>query len=149
MATRIFFLPGEQTVVVLESQLPPVELVEAVRRGVWAPPPPYEALRGRLQAFCQGRAVVVLAVVDLAPGGQALAPLVKLSPREAQVLNALAEGMSTKEIAARLRLNMRTIDLHIARLKRRLGCGSRAELVGRAVTLGLCSPFSDASTRGG
>lgn len=62
-----------------------------------------------------------------------------LSPREAQCLEAVARGKSSKEIAVDLRLSKRTVDLHIARASRRLGTRKRTDAVVQALLLGLIS----------
>jgi DNA-binding NarL/FixJ family response regulator len=52
-----------------------------------------------------------------------------LSLRELQVLELLREGKTTKEIASRLDLSARTVDIHRANLKKKLGLRSGAELI--------------------
>lgn len=52
-----------------------------------------------------------------------------LSPREREVFQLVAEGLRTKEIAARLGIGTKTVDTHRARLMKKLNCGSTAELV--------------------
>lgn len=56
-------------------------------------------------------------------------PEASLSLRELQVLELLREGRTTKEIAARLHLSHRTVDIHRANLKKKLGLRSGAELI--------------------
>lgn len=56
-------------------------------------------------------------------------PAAFLSVRELQVLELLREGRTTKEIAARLHLSHRTVDIHRANLKKKLGLRSGAELI--------------------
>jgi DNA-binding NarL/FixJ family response regulator len=60
-----------------------------------------------------------------------------LSPRERDVLRFLAEGMSSKEIAERLSLSVRTVENHRAHITRRTGLRSIAQLTLHAVRLGL------------
>ncbi len=64
------------------------------------------------------------------------APLA-LSGRERAVLKGLAEGLSYKEVAAELGVSVKSVDTYRARLAKKLGCSSRAELVRCAVRLGL------------
>lgn len=52
-----------------------------------------------------------------------------LSLRELQVLELLREGKTTKEIATALDLSVRTVDIHRANLKKKLGLRSGAELI--------------------
>lgn len=52
-----------------------------------------------------------------------------LSPREDQVLRFVAEGLANKNIAARLNISSRTVEIHRAHLMRKLGVKSTAALV--------------------
>jgi DNA-binding CsgD family transcriptional regulator len=45
------------------------------------------------------------------------------------VLRLVADGLTNREIGARLFLSPRTVETHLASLRRRTGAGSRAELV--------------------
>ena len=62
----------------------------------------------------------------------AAAPQPVLSVRELDVLELLRNGKSTKQIAAALRLSARTVDLHRANMKRKLGLRTGAELIAYA-----------------
>jgi DNA-binding NarL/FixJ family response regulator len=48
-----------------------------------------------------------------------------VTPREAQVLALLAEGLSDQEIAAKLRITERTVKFHVANIFDRLGVPNR------------------------
>lgn len=52
-----------------------------------------------------------------------------VTPREAEVLALLAEGRSTREIAARLYLSPKTVERHTANLAAKVGVEGRSELV--------------------
>jgi FixJ family two-component response regulator len=52
-----------------------------------------------------------------------------LSPREAEVADLLNQGFRNPEIAERLGLSQRTVEMHRARLLRRLGARTTAEAV--------------------
>ncbi|MBD0282754.1 MAG: response regulator transcription factor [Thermoleophilaceae bacterium] len=60
-----------------------------------------------------------------------------LTARERDVVHMVALGHTNAEIAARLSLSVRTIETHRARIQRRLGLSSRAELVRWALERGL------------
>ncbi|MBI5817908.1 MAG: response regulator transcription factor [Verrucomicrobia bacterium] len=62
-----------------------------------------------------------------------------LSDREREVLQLIAEGWSTKEVADRLDVSVKTIETHRARIMERLGVHSVAELTKYAVREGLTS----------
>lgn len=61
----------------------------------------------------------------------------ELSPRERDVLRYVAEGLSSKEIADRLGLSVRTVENHRGNISRRTGLHSVAQLTLHAVRLGL------------
>jgi DNA-binding NarL/FixJ family response regulator len=61
----------------------------------------------------------------------------KLTARETEVLLLLVEGLSSKEIAARLRRSKRTVDKHRQRLMKRLKIHGTANLVRYAIDSGL------------
>lgn len=57
--------------------------------------------------------------------------ITRLTPREREVAVALVEGMTSKQIAARLGLSPRTIDMHRERLMRKFGVRTTGALLGR------------------
>jgi DNA-binding NarL/FixJ family response regulator len=65
-----------------------------------------------------------------------------LTSRQREVLQLIAEGHSTKEIATRLRLSPKTVESHRAQLMQRLGVRSVAGLVRCAMRLGIVPPPS-------
>jgi DNA-binding NarL/FixJ family response regulator len=62
-----------------------------------------------------------------------------LSPREREVLQLVAEGRKTKEIAARLSVSTKTIETHRTRIMHKLSARSVADLTRIAVADGLVS----------
>ncbi len=69
--------------------------------------------------------------------GQASPDTGKLTPREREVLRLIALGHTSVEIADKLGLSPRTIETHRARIHRKLGLATRAELVRYALQQGL------------
>jgi DNA-binding NarL/FixJ family response regulator len=65
--------------------------------------------------------------------GKAGSPVDRLSDRELEVLAFLGSGLSTKEIAAKLNLSVKTIETHRAHIKEKLGFRDAAEMVRFAV----------------
>jgi DNA-binding CsgD family transcriptional regulator len=55
-----------------------------------------------------------------------------LTPREVEVLTALAEGMTNKAIARRLDISLHTVKFHVESLFRKLGARTRTEAVAKA-----------------
>jgi DNA-binding NarL/FixJ family response regulator len=60
-----------------------------------------------------------------------------LSPRQAAVLGLIAQGLTTKAIAARLQLGTETIDTHVEAVLRKLHAANRPHAVFIAVSQGL------------
>src|SRR5215831_19407095 len=62
---------------------------------------------------------------------------VSLTPREHEVLAAMADGASNKVIARRLGISLHTAKFHVAAILTKLDADSRTEAVARAAHLGL------------
>jgi LuxR family maltose regulon positive regulatory protein len=60
-----------------------------------------------------------------------------LSEREIEVLQLIAEGLTNREIAARLFLSLNTVKAHTRNIYGKLGVHSRTQAVGRAQALGI------------
>lgn len=60
-------------------------------------------------------------------------PVERLTRRERDILDALAEGLSSKQIAQREGLSVRTVETHRLNLKRKLDIEGQAELIKFAV----------------
>lgn len=61
----------------------------------------------------------------------------KLSPRKIEILELLAEGYSSQDIASELFLSPRTVDTHIAHLMMMMNSENRLHTVVRALQLGI------------
>jgi DNA-binding NarL/FixJ family response regulator len=77
---------------------------------------------------------------DAAPRPPEPDPLVRLTSRQREVLQLVAEGHSTKEIATKLKLGVRTVETHRAQLMERLDIHDVPGLVRFAIRTGLVSP---------
>ncbi len=60
-----------------------------------------------------------------------------LTRRQYEILKLVADGLTNTEIAGRLTVSIRTVDMHVSNLLARLDCRSRAEAVRRAAELNL------------
>lgn len=69
-------------------------------------------------------------------------PLAKLSMRQREILQLIAEGHTTKDIAQRLNVSVKTVETHRAHLMERLEIHDVPGLVRFAVRVGLIQPDS-------
>jgi DNA-binding NarL/FixJ family response regulator len=99
---------------------------------------------GEKLAAVAGTAVHRLAILDpslaqsLLLPTTAAAPLDEdLTPRELDVLQLLAEGLTNKAIAQRLEISDHTVKFHVNAIMSKLAAQSRTEAVVRATRLGL------------
>lgn len=71
---------------------------------------------------------------DTLKSGQA--QIAALSPRERDALEGVIRGESSKQVAKRLKLSPRTVEMHRARMMRKLGVRSATETLGLAAAAG-------------
>lgn len=78
----------------------------------------------------------------LHPREMKTSPIQELTPRQREVLQLVAEGHSTKDIAQKLNLSAKTVDTHRTELMQRLDIHDIAGLVRYAIRIGLISADS-------
>ncbi len=71
---------------------------------------------------------------------QTTARLARLTTREREVLDALADGLSHKEIAEKLSISARTVEVYKARMMDKLQCGTLADVVRLAIEARATAP---------
>lgn len=94
------------------------------------------------ELFAAGRQLSVDAALALAFEQRAASELSKagaLTPREVQVAALVARGLSNREVAAKLYLSVRTVEVHVDHVLTKLGLRSRTQLAARAHEVGLLS----------
>lgn len=99
-----------------------------------------QRLDAAIHAVAAGLVTVdeILADAVLRPPLPAPTPLVEpLTPREMQVLQLVAEGLSNRGIAGRLGISEHTAKFHVNAILGKLGVQSRAEAVAHAARFGL------------
>ncbi|MFO7524298.1 MAG: LuxR C-terminal-related transcriptional regulator, partial [Ignavibacteriaceae bacterium] len=60
-----------------------------------------------------------------------------LTRRQSEILELITEGLTNKEIADKLFLSTRTVDMHVSNILQRLNCNSRTEAIRKASALNL------------
>ena len=137
-------LPGQETIVLTEGVEPragsPAIMLGGQDDG-HAGHLPADASPVQIDAAL--RAVAAgLRVTTAIETSRTFAPLrevnaVLLTPREVEVLNAVADGLANKEIARELGISLHTVKFHLESLMRKLGASSRTEAVTKALRLHL------------
>jgi DNA-binding NarL/FixJ family response regulator len=128
-------------VVLLVDDPPPAWAAELLRSGVRAVLP-HDASAAQIVAaiYAAAAGLAVVPIDDVAavlPEARMEEPAEPLTPRETQVLEMLAEGLSNKEIAARLGISDHTAKFHVNSILAKLNAGKRTEAVMRGIRIGL------------
>ena len=131
--TRVLIFKSMDAFGVIEVAAPPERIVRAVNHGNWEDFLP--DVSGPLYARQQGDVVVVTPSPPVP-----VEDVPRLSRREHQVLVLLGEGLTTAQIALKLKLRPRTIRGYVANMKARLEAHNIQQLVARAVAMGLFRP---------
>jgi DNA-binding NarL/FixJ family response regulator len=138
---------GARAVVALADDERPARTLRALPLRGWAivsRDAPAVELRAATTAAAQGFTVLPATLANrLLPGRLAVADeglderLEPLTPREREVLELLAHGLSNRQIAERLGISEHTAKFHVAAVSAKLGASSRTEAVSRGVRRGL------------
>lgn len=105
------------------------DLVEACRAAIRGEPFLYAGVAGTL----------VRDFLDRMRRGERV-PRSVLTPREDDVVKLIAEGHTSREIAATLVISVKTVDRHRANVMAKLGMRDRTELTRYAIRAGLIEP---------
>ena len=115
------------------------EVLRAGASGIVLKGDAFEELALAIRAVAAGRAYfspavtrgVVAVFADVGPAAA------RLSPREREVLQAVAEGLATKQVARRLHVSVKTVETHRRNVMEKLELYSVAELTKWAIREGL------------
>jgi DNA-binding NarL/FixJ family response regulator len=94
-------------------------------------------LQARLHALARRATVTGTSAVDSPQPHRQRWQATMLTPRQAQVLELVAEGLTDQQIAKRLRIQPRTARFHVASVLYKLGAGNRAHAAALGASLGL------------
>ncbi|MEJ9281360.1 MULTISPECIES: response regulator transcription factor [Ureibacillus] len=97
-------------------------------RGYLLKDSPIEELVNAIRVIMEGRRIYAPELVDIVYDEESENPLTE---RESQVLELVAEGKTTKEIAAELYLSTGTVRNYISTILDKLGVGNRIEAISR------------------
>lgn len=90
---------------------------------------------GRMRA--PGTAILLTMLPETAPPAARAEQLGSVTDIEAKILQGIASGLSSLEMADKYYLSRQGIDYHVARLQRKFKARNRVELVSRAFATGL------------
>jgi len=151
---RVRELCPEARVVAITGIQDRMLIARAVRAGISGFVPKTRAadeLMGVIRAAAEGEIVLPpgdpLGLLRTLAGEEAAGPehypqdlqraaLERLTPREREVLQALAEGLTTDEVAARFSISPRTVNSHVGNILMKLGVHSKLAAVLLAVRHG-------------
>lgn len=99
-------------------------------------------LLAAIRAVARGRAFTDIPIVASRVAGRSgeagcTRTMAVLSDREREVLELVAEGYANREIAAALRLSVKSVETYRARVMEKLGLSTRSDLVRFALDCGL------------
>jgi DNA-binding NarL/FixJ family response regulator len=91
-----------------------------------------------IRTVVEGKNYVAPSVTpEVSPSGVSWKQRGSLTPRQREVLQLVAEGRAAKEIAAALRISVKTVEFHKSGIMQRLGIYSTAELTRYALDHGI------------
>lgn len=99
-----------------------------------------EALRRHKPFFTSGVTEFMLDGFLRSAGDPAFVPKDAVTPRERELIQLLAEGLSNKEAATRLGVSVKTIEAHRANIMRKLRLRSVSDLVRYAIRNKIAQP---------
>jgi len=123
-----------------------LSMLEAGASGYVTKAAAFDEMRRAVRAVCEGNHYLSLAIAGLvidahreaASKGHA-SETTTLGPREREIVQLLAEGHSSREIARRLHLSANTVETHRRNIMGKLDVHSIAELTRYAIREGLTS----------
>ncbi|MCD9140630.1 response regulator [Streptomyces albireticuli] len=136
---RITALPDPPAVLILTTYSTDADILAAVEAGATgyllkdAPP---EDVATAVHAAARGETVLAPPVAARLLG-RVRAGRPTLSPREAEILGLLAEGLANKQISRRLFISEATVKTHLVHLYGKLGVDSRTAAIAAGLAAGL------------
>ncbi|MFB7665415.1 response regulator [Kitasatospora sp. NPDC056138] len=139
---RITALPDPPAVLILTTYSTDADILAAVEAGATgyllkdAPP---EEVAVAVHAAARGETVLAPPVAARLLG-RVRAGRPTLSPREAEILQLLAEGLANRQISKRLFISEATVKTHLVHIYDKLGVDSRTSAVAAGLSSGLIRP---------
>lgn len=122
----------EVRIVILTMHNEPQVVLESFRAGARAyvlKDSPARDIVAAIDAVAAGRKYYSAGVADALADAAAAPPEPNITQREHEILALVGQGLSSKEIAARLQLSTRTVETHRLHIKRKLALDGSSALV--------------------
>lgn len=121
-----------------------MEMLKAGARGYIPKQCAYEELARAVRSVKMGQAYLspgvtgnLLESLTGQGGGSKSSAFSSLTPREREILQLLAEGNTSRAVADKINISIKTVDTHKVNIMRKLGLKSLAELVRYAIREGI------------
>lgn len=117
-----------------------LEALSAGARGFALKTEPLSTLRSAIRAVARGERYLTPSLRHLVEGPDQVHGTDILSPlstREREVFQLVASGLRIADIARELCISRKTVETHVCRIYRKIGCGNVADLVRFAARHGL------------
>ena len=139
---------GSTRVILLTAAIEPGELLRAVQcgaRGVVLKESATRDLINGIHRVMDGKLLIGTEIADDLAQAVRQAGLQRdrpygLTPREVEIVDAIAAGDSNREIAVRLNISLQTVKHHLTSVFDKTGVSSRLELALLAIRQGLVAP---------
>jgi DNA-binding NarL/FixJ family response regulator len=119
------------------------EALEAGARGIVMKGTPLRDLRKAMEHVSAGGTYFCAATAELLRDSLSQPqPATALSPRERRIVQLVARGLSSKEIAAELGISTKTVSNHRTHVREKLGLRDVASFTRYAIEHGLVEPSS-------
>ncbi len=148
--TRVMFFPNDRLSFTVETQDSPEWVEQQVNEKRWNPPEElrewFEQRSAEFSAVRLGELVIILPrpvsgeAVQGAGGDRSPERASPLNERQLVILRLVAEGLTDKQIATRMKISQRNVQHQMNSIKHRLGASNRAQSMLRAAMLGLLGP---------
>jgi non-specific serine/threonine protein kinase len=89
------------------------------------------------EAWARGQVMDVPAALERGRRVVRVPPGEELTPRKAEIIRLVAQGLGNKEIGRRLSISERTVEAHLEQIRNRFGFHNRAQITAWAVARGL------------
>jgi DNA-binding NarL/FixJ family response regulator len=130
-------------VVILSSSEDPDDVRRALDLGALGYVPKSaspETLISAVRMVLDGGIYVPPLMLDPQAGPRFTGPMAALTPRQIEVLAALARGLSNKEIGLKFGLSEKTVKAHVGAIFRTLSVANRTQAASAAMAAGLIPP---------